>query len=106
MPDYDFYVNTYLGTGLSEQVFPQLAAKAASILGSYERHFRVTGSEGERKMAICAMAETLQDHDRRSRHAAASLGKASVRYEKPRQSLERALYRAAAIYLDFYRGVQ
>ena len=106
MPDYDFYVNTYLGTALPEQVFPQLAAKAASVLEGYERHFRVTGSAVERHMAICAMAEALQDYDRRSRHAAASLGKASVRYEKPRQSLEQVLYRSAAIYLDFYRGVQ
>ena len=105
MPDFDFYGNTYLGERIQERAFPQLATRAAGVLGSYARSFRVTGSDTERKMAICAMAEVLQDHDRRCRHSTASVGNVSVRYEKPRQSLQTLLYQAASTYLQFYRGV-
>lgn len=105
MADFDFYVNTYLGDRIQEKAFPALAKRAESILQSFEGKYQVTGGEESRKMAICAMAECIQEHDRRSRHSAASVGSVSVRYEKPRESLERQLYRAAGIYLDIYRGV-
>ena len=105
MLGYDFYVNTYLGTTIQEKAFPSLAAKAAGILNSYERRFRVTGGEQAKAMAICAMAERLQEHDRRSRHESASVGSVSVRYRSPAPNLEKQLYQAAATYLDIYRGV-
>ena len=104
MPDFDFYTNTYLGVAIPEKEFPMLAAKAAGILESYERSFRVTGGQTERAMALCAMCDCLHTYNR-NRHTAATLGSLSVRYEKPRQSLQRSLYQAAATYLDFYRGV-
>lgn len=105
MADYGFYVSTYLGQQIPENAFSQLAAQAAGVLGSYERKYRVTGGEDARRMAICAMAECLQDHHRRCRHTAASVGSVSVRYDAPREPLERRLYKAAATYLDIYRGV-
>ena len=105
MADYGFYVGTYLGDRIQEKAFPQLAAQAAGVLESYDRHYRVTGGEDARKMAICAMAECLQEHHRYCRHTAASVGNVSVRYEMPRESLERRLYKAASVYLDIYRGV-
>ena len=106
MADYGFYINTYLGDQIQEKAFPSLAAQAAGILDGFQRRYQVTGGENARSMAICAMAERLQEHHRRCRHAAASVGNVSVRYETPKEPLERQLYRAAATYLDIYRGVQ
>ena len=106
MVDYGFYLNTYLGEKIPEKAFPALAAQAAGVLGAYDRHYQVSGGETQRNMAICAMAEKLQEHHRLCRHTAASVGNVSVRYERPREPLERQLYRAAATYLDIYRGVQ
>lgn len=106
MANYGFYRNTYLGDQIPEKAFASLAAQAAGILAGYERHYLVSGGEDARNMAVCAMADCLLDHQRRSRHSAASVGNVSVRYEAPKQPLERQLYRAASTYLDIYRGVQ
>lgn len=105
MVEYGFYVNTYLGEKIPEKAFASLAAQAAGVLGGYERHYQVSGGEDAKAMAICAMAECLQEHHRRCRHTAASVGNVSVRYETPKEPLERQLYRAASTYLDIYRGV-
>ena len=106
MVEYGFYVNTYLGEKIPEKAFASLAAQAAGVLGSYERRYQVSGGEDAKAMAVCAMAERLQEHHRLCRHTAASVGNVSVRYEVPKESLERQLYRAAATYLDIYRGVR
>ena len=106
MADFDFYRNQYLGEAITEKAFPNLAEQAKAVLGSYERRYVLSNpDEISRKMAICAMAEVLQEHHRRCRHTAASVGSVRVEYATPRESLERRLYRAAATYLDFYRGV-
>ena len=103
MADFDFYCNSYLGTRIREQEFPQLAAKAASVLAGYQRRYQVSGGETERAMAVCAMAECFLLYD--NHRSAASVGQVSVHYEKPRLTLEQALLKAARIYLDIYRGV-
>ena len=105
MVDFDFYRNQYLGEAITEKAFPNLAEQAAGILAGYERKYLSNGVEISRKMAVCAMAEVLQEHHRRCRHTAAALGSARVEYAAPKEPLERRLYRAACIYLDFYRGV-
>ena len=106
MVGYDFSRNVYLGTAISEKQFPSLAAQAASILGSYERKYIVEiPGENSRNMAVCAMAEVLQDHHRRSRYTNAAVGSVSIRYDKDTEPLERRLFRAARVYLDIYRGV-
>lgn len=106
MIGYDFYHNVYLGTAISEKQFPSLAAQAASILGSYERKYTVeeTG-DNSRNMAVCAMADVLQDHHRRCRFTNASVGSVSIHYDKQAQPLERRLFQAAGVYLNIYRGV-
>ena len=106
MADFDFYRNQYLGEAITEKAFPNLAQQAAATLESYERKYILSnGDEASRKMAICAMAEVLQDHHRRTRHTAASVGSVSVHYPAPKETLERRLWKAANVYLDFYRGV-
>jgi len=106
MADYDFYRNVYLGTAITEKQFPALAAQAASVLESYGRKYIVEeAGENSRKMAVCAMAEVLQNHHRVSRFTNAAVGSVSVRYEKDNVPLDRRLYQAAQVYLDIYRGV-
>ena len=106
MIGYDFYHNVYLGTAISEKQFPMLAAQAASILGSYERKYLVEdGGENSRNMAVCAMAEVLQEHHRICRFTNAAVGSVSIHYDKDTEPLERKLFRAAKVYLDIYRGV-
>lgn len=107
MVSYDFYVNTYLGSEMGEKQFSSMAAQAEAVLARFERLYRVSGGELSRAMAVCAMAECLNEHQkRRGGVTSASVGSVSVRYDgtDPR-ALERELYRQAAIYLDIYRGV-
>jgi len=112
---YDFYLNTYCGTGLSEEEFPEYLKRAEDRLAYYERVYRVSGDETMRSMALCAMAETLSYFD------AAQNGQGGLRYASvgtvsvsgkgiysqvdisPRAQ-EIALYRAASTYLTIYRG--
>lgn len=106
MADFDFYINDYLGEKIQEKAFNSLALRAAGNLECFERRYEVSNAdETSRNMAICAMAEVLQDDDRRCRHTTASVGSARVQYVQPKESLGRRLYQAACIYLDFYRGV-
>ena len=107
MVGYDFYHNVYLGTAITEEQFPALAAQAASALEAYERKYIVDApGEDSRNMAVCAMADVLQQHHRVSRFTNAAVGSVSVRYEKDTQPLERRLFQAARVYLDIYRGVK
>ena len=105
MIDYDFYVNSYLGSTVPEQVFGEMAARAADALARMRRHYRViSGDVVSEKMALCALAETLYSHKGRNAGVtAASVGGVSVRYEGGR-SLQRRLLDAVRIYLDVYRG--
>ena len=107
MMDFDYYVNTYLGTELKEREFNLFAARAKAVLEQFCRDFIVVGGEDARAMAVCAMAEALHRHGTRRGVASANVGGVSVRYmgESDRE-LTRELYRKAQIYLDIYRGVR
>lgn len=110
MVDYDFYVNCFLGSAVSEAAFPGAAAEAARILAHFKRTYRVDGGEQAQKLAVCAMAEVLCSHaKRRGGISSASVGSVSVHYggiDAADQALNRQLYRSAATYLDIYRGVE
>ena len=106
MPDIAFYRGVYLGEAIQESAFPALAGKAKAHLDWLCRRYKLkTDNQDSYKMAICAMAEVLRNHDRYCRHSAQTVGKVTLRYPENRQPLEEKLYRAASIYLDFYRGV-
>ena len=112
---YRFYQERYHGTALSEADFREAAARAADVLTEYQRVYRVAGSEEDKAMAICAMAEAIAYFD------AAQNGRGGLRYAKvgsvsvsgkgiysqvdisPRAQ-ERELYRTAGRYLQIYRG--
>ena len=106
MIDYDFYVNSYLGTTIPEKYFSGMAARAADALTQLKRKYRVMHSdEVSEKMALCAMAEVFYEQKNRGTGvAAATVGGVSVRYENG-DTLQKNLMKQAKIYLDIYRGV-
>lgn len=110
MVDYDFYVNSFMGCAVPEKDFSGAAVRAAAVLERFLRIYSVNEStELARKMALCAMAETIYTGaKRRNGITAQSVGNVSVRYETGEaadKALLRELYQRAAVYLDFYRGV-
>lgn len=107
MVDYDFYCNAYLGSQISEKAFPAAEAKAVAFLRYLQRNFRVDSSgEQAEKLAVCAMAEGVYNHEKRGGVASASAGSVSVHYRgNTEKNLRRDLLQRAGIYLDIYRGV-
>lgn len=105
MIDYDFYVNSYLGSLIPEKAFPAMAIRAAQALGRLRRQYRVAQTdEMSVNMALCAMAETVYSYEsRKAGVSMATVGGVSVRYEKS-GSLSHQLLEKARIYLDIYRG--
>ena len=114
---YGFYKETYLGTALTEQEFPEALARAREQLAYYDRCYRVSGDETARKMALCALADAIVFFQ------AAQNGEGGLRYAKvgnvsvsgkgiysavdiSPKAQERELYRTASRYLDIYRGTR
>ena len=102
--DYGFYTDIYLGSAISQKAFPGLIARAEAFLRQLKGCCRVVcaGEEAE-KMALCAVAEALQEQQKRQGLKSASVGGVSVSYASG--GSVRQLYEAAGIYLDIYRGV-
>ena len=115
--DFRFYRQQFGGTALEEEIFSEASARAIDVLRSYERSYRVTGSEEQKAKAICAMAEAIAYFD------AAQNGEGGLRYAKvgsvsvsgkgiysqvdiSASAQEKELYRTAGRYLDIYRGVR
>lgn len=106
MVDYEFYVNTYLGSAIPETAFPGAMERAARALTRFKRIYHVTASPDGEKLALCAMAEEVYADSLRPREVeSTTMGHVSVRYRQGKEALERALYRQALLYLDIYRGV-
>ena len=103
MIDYDFYVNSYLGTSIPEKAFTTAAARAQDALTRLCRQYQVMNcDEISEQMALCAMAETIYSY-KKDAVTSAAVGNVSVRYEKGKD-LNRQLLEKARIYLDIYRG--
>lgn len=59
--DYDFYLNTYLGTAIEEADFPRLSLRASSFLDYYTQGKAALNADLDAlKMACCAVAEQYQ----------------------------------------------
>ena len=116
MPDYQFYIQDYLGSAISEEDFPRLCKRAGEVLARYKRIYTVTEPEsGAEKMAVCAMADALSCFEAIQNGEAgaiqsAAIGSVSVNYGTPTavdispKGQARELYRCASLYLDIYRG--
>ena len=104
MVDYAFYTAVYLGSTVPEKAFPGAVKQAAAELASLRRCCRVVSpGEDSEKMALCAMAEAIYENRQRQGLRSASIGGVSVSYGD--STCRRAVYQAAGIYLDIYRGV-
>ena len=112
---YDFYKNTYCGTAISVEDFPELMARAKDKLAHYRRTYRVEGDETMEKMALCAMAEAISYFDAAQNGQGglryASVGTVSVsgkgiysQVDISPKAQEKELYRTASMYLTIYRG--
>ncbi len=103
MLDYDFYVNTYLGTAIPESAFPGAVVRAAQALQKIRRQYQILNArEMSEKLALCAMAEAIYSYHSCG-VSAATVGSVSVRYDK-KATLQQQLLEKAKIYLDIYRG--
>lgn len=108
MVSYEFYVNQYKGSAISETDWPGLSARAADVLERYKRYYRVISPKPDGEdMALCAMAEGFQAFETGGAVKAAEIGSISVTYgdwiNTPR-GREQELYRRACQYLEIYRG--
>ena len=114
MVDYEFYTGTYRGSSVSQENWPALERDASRKLLQYKKNYTVTAEdENAEAMAVCAMAETFDYFEAAMNGSgsvqSASIGSVSVNYggaavDLSPKSQERALYRAACLYLDIYRG--
>ena len=103
MVDYTFYKTVYLGSAIPERSFPEMAARAAEHLAQLKRICRVQGGAESERFALCAMAEAIYAGSRSGGVKTASLGGVQVQYDTSGDN--DAVYKAAGIYLDIYRGV-
>ena len=112
---YGFYQDTYLGTALTKEEFPELWQRAKEQLDYYDRCYRVTGDTVARNLATCALADAIGFFQ------AAQNGEGGLRYAKvgnvsvsgkgiysavdiSPKAQARELYRIACRYLDICRG--
>lgn len=101
MPHYGDYTQVYGGNLIPQEAFGQMVARAQDALAAMKRQYRVTGTQQQEIMALCAMAEALYGA---KDITSATMGSVSVHYgNRPTQL--KALYQAARRYLDTYRGV-
>ena len=106
MPDYSFYTGAYLGQLIGEKQFSACMARARDALAYFDIVYQVTGTQEERKLALCAMAEAVHGAQRRGGAVSCAVGDVSVRYrDDGARQLWRELYDAARIYLKICRGV-
>ena len=106
MPDYSFYQEVYEGTLLSEPRFRTLSLRGKEWLEKLERCCRVIpyGTDS-RKMAICALAETMAVWEQKHSCLEESIGAVRVRYQQNDAPLQRQLLQNVSGYMEIYRGV-
>lgn len=119
MAEYDFYRNVYMGDAIPDAEFLRLIKRAEDKLAQYRRIYTIAAEkDGEaEKMAICAMAEALYNAETvangESSIQSAAIGSVSTTYggaiaqavDVTPTGIERALFRAALLYIDIYTGV-
>ena len=106
MPDYKFYKEDYQGSVIPEAEFSALRVAAVRWLEKLERCCRVTPyGPDSRKMAICAVADTLAVWERKHQYLETSVGGVRVRYQQSDLPLQRKLLQNASGFLEIYRGL-
>lgn len=101
---YDFYVNSYGGTNLSEQNWNRLSQKAGQRLlhftfGSLPDNWEGQPWENQAKCAVCEMAEFLLLQEKRQGKTSENTDGYSVSYDTEKE-LDKKLYDIACVYLE------
>ena len=105
MVTYEFYRDVFLGSRLEEDTFPGMIARAERWVQKLERTYQVEPvGEDSRDLAVCAVAETMDECMQHQGIVQSTVGKVSVRYSD-KKAMEQRLYRSAGVFLKSYRGV-
>lgn len=106
--DYAYYTTTYLGTAITETLFPAYALRASAVIDqlTFDRATSVVDVAiiDKLEMATCAIAEELQKQDISGVDAiqSESVGGHSISYAKnssAQMTNDQKLLRAAKLYL-------
>ena len=109
MPDYDLYVQDFLGEEIPREAFPRLIRRASELLERYRQMFTVTPREGfvcAEECALCAIAEAMyafDQEDSRRGLAGASVGSVSESYTAPPELCPQTLHSRETYYRDLAR---
>ncbi|MBQ3045137.1 MAG: hypothetical protein IJD49_04210 [Clostridia bacterium] len=112
MPGYEFYCTEFHGCSIPDEDFCTYASRANAEIKRLERLYTVTGTDNERKLAVCAVADVLYYFDNALSGASvksASIGSVSesgVDIDTSVKAQKKELYSAANLYLEIYRGVK
>lgn len=105
MVTYEFYRDVFLGSRLEEDTFPGMIARAERWVQKLERTYHVEPvGQDSRDLAVCAVAETMDEHLQHQGVVQSTVGKVSIRYSDKKE-MERKLYRSAGVFLNIHRGV-
>lgn len=107
MVSFEFYQVNYRGGILTADDWSPVEREASARLEKYKRIYKVTGDNTAEKMAVCAMAEVLDYYSGMTDLSSASIGSVSesrASVDVSEKAQEKALYKAASLYLDIYRG--
>lgn len=112
MPDYDFYVSEFCGGSIPFNEFEPYVRRAGAELERLERIYTVSGTQEQRKLAVCAMADSLYYFDNVANGLtvrSASIGSvsesSSATVDISQKEQSKQLYKAASLYLEICRGV-
>lgn len=112
MPGYEFYCTEFHGCSIPDEDFCTYASRANAEIKRLERRYTVTGTDNERRLAVCAVADVLYYFDNALSGAtvkSASIGSVSesgVDIDTSVKAQKKELYNVASLYLEIYRGVK
>ena len=107
MLSYDFYINEYNGNSIEESEWPNACARAEDILEKFKRLYTVEGEDVSFNKAICAIAESVVFFDTvpTGSSSIGSVSTSAPAVDISPKAQNKEYYRAASLYLEFYRGV-
>ncbi|MBE6771070.1 MAG: hypothetical protein E7547_02860 [Ruminococcaceae bacterium] len=112
MPGYDFYCTEFHGGSIPSEDFCAYASRAEQEIKRLERLYTVTGTESERKLAVCAVADVLYYFDCALSGAVVksvsigSVSESGMDIDTSTKAQKKEIYRAACLHLEIYRGVK
>lgn len=113
MPCYEFYLTQFATGNIPPESFFAYASRAEHEINRLERIYTVTGTDTQRNLAVCAVADLLYYFDTLSCNGATlksvSVGSVSESYSDVDMSVKaqrKEIYKTVSLYLDIYRGVK